>query len=201
MRLGDLSDFVARRESAPVRAGSFAPLMAALRIIAFSVLAAVTYGVLHDQVTARVCVEYFTIGHPPLFPTTSPTLLALGWGVVATWWVGLPLGVLLAAAARLGPRVKLTVRDLRRPVLTLLLVMGASALLAGIVGAVLASAGKVWLVEPLATRLPADRHVPFLADLWAHTASYAVGMLGGLVLVGWTWRHRRARPSTRTVGS
>jgi hypothetical protein len=167
--------------------------MAALRIVLFSVLAAIVYGVLHDQVTARVCVEYFTIGHPPLFPTTSPTLLALGWGVVATWWVGLPLGVLLAAAARLGSRPRLTVTDLRRPVAILLLGMGVCALLAGITGALLASAGKVWLLEPLATQVPADRHVRFLADLWAHTASYAAGAFGGLVLIGWTWRHRSRR--------
>ena len=55
------------------------------KIVVLGVVAAVCYGVLHDQVTARVCVEYFTIGHPPLFNTDSPTLLAFGWGVVGTW--------------------------------------------------------------------------------------------------------------------
>lgn len=64
------------------------------------------YGVLHDLVTAHVCVEYFTVGHPQLFEfeTDSPTLLALGWGVVATWWVGAGLGVPLALVARVGSR-------------------------------------------------------------------------------------------------
>jgi hypothetical protein len=28
-----------------------------------------------------VCVEYFTIGHQPIFHTDDPTLLAFGWGV------------------------------------------------------------------------------------------------------------------------
>jgi hypothetical protein len=168
--------------------------MAAFRIVALGVLAAIAYGVVHDQVTARICVEYFTIGHPPIFPTTSPTLLGLGWGVVATWWVGLPLGLLLAAAARLGRRPKLSASEVRRPVVVLLLVRAACALLAGIAGGVLASAGRVWLVEPLASSVPADRHVRFLADLWAHSASYLAGTIGGLVLVGWTWRHRRALP-------
>ena len=60
-------------------------------IVLFSIAAAVFYGIAHDQVTVRVCLEYFTIGHPPVFKTTSPALLALGWGVLATWWVGLPL--------------------------------------------------------------------------------------------------------------
>jgi hypothetical protein len=66
--------------------------------------------ILHDQITARVCVEYFTVFHPPVFNTQSPTLLACGWGVIATWWVGLFLGLFLAVAARIGPRPKLSVR-------------------------------------------------------------------------------------------
>src|SRR5262245_58028888 len=89
-------------------------------IVLLGVFAAVLYGILHDQVTARVCVEYFTIGHPPYFNTDSPTLLALGWGFLATWWVGLPLGILLAVAAREGKRPKRDVQTLFRPVLILL---------------------------------------------------------------------------------
>lgn len=44
----------------------------ALQITGLCIAAAVRYGILHDQVTARICVEYFIIGHPPLFDTTSP---------------------------------------------------------------------------------------------------------------------------------
>ena len=39
---------------------------------------------------------------PPVFGTESPTLLGIGWGILATWWVGLLLGVPLAFAARAG---------------------------------------------------------------------------------------------------
>ena len=67
--------------------------MESLKIVLLCILSAILYGILQDQVTARVCVEYFTIGHPPVFNTESPTLLALGWGVIATWWVGLLLGI------------------------------------------------------------------------------------------------------------
>ena len=76
--------------------------MEGVAIVLLAIVSAVVYGVVHDQVTARVCIEYFTIGHPPIFPTESPTLLGLGWGVVATWWAGLLLGVPLALAARPG---------------------------------------------------------------------------------------------------
>lgn len=51
--------------------------MQSLKIIAMCVLLCVLYGVLHDQITARICVEYFTIGHPPISPTSDPTLLGL----------------------------------------------------------------------------------------------------------------------------
>lgn len=74
--------------------------MESLKIILLCILSAVLYGILHDQVTARVCVEYFTVAHPPIFHTTSPTLLAIGWGILATWWVGLILGVPAAVVSR-----------------------------------------------------------------------------------------------------
>lgn len=160
-------------------------------IIILCIVSAICYGVAHDQVTARVCVEYFTIGHPPVFDTESPTLLALGWGVIATWWVGLIIGVPLAIAARAGGRPKRSAASLIRPVAILLALMALCALLAGLLGAVLARRGSVVLLEPMASAVPADRHVPFIADLWAHSASYLVGFIGGVVLVARTWRSRR----------
>lgn len=54
-----------------------------LLIVLLCIGSAIGYGIAHDQITARVCVEYFTIGHPRVFDTESPTLLALGWGVIA----------------------------------------------------------------------------------------------------------------------
>src|SRR3954471_15229661 len=78
------------------------PVVRFAAIILLCIVAAVMYGIVHDQITARVCVEYFTIGHPPIFNTDSPTLLGLGWGVVATWWGGVVLGIGLAIAARAG---------------------------------------------------------------------------------------------------
>src|SRR5436309_8636488 len=106
-----------------------------LFIVAFCVVAAVMYGVLHDQVTARVCVEYFTIGHPPIFRTDDPTLLGIGWGILATWWVGVMLGVPLAVVARVGKRPKRSVASLVGALLILMAVSAACASIAGITGA------------------------------------------------------------------
>ena len=166
--------------------------MEALKIVGLCVLAAVIYGVVHDQVTVRICLEYFTIGHPPTFDTESPTLLALGWGVLATFWMGLLLGVPMAVAARAGSRPKRDARALVRPIAVLLGVMAVAAAASGLLGFVLARQGGVVLVDPMASRVPADRHVAFLTALWAHSASYLVGALGGLVLIAKVWRSRRA---------
>jgi len=170
-----------------------------LKIVGLGVVAAVAYGIAHDNVTARVCVEYFTIGHAPIFGTESPTLLALGWGVVATWWVGFGLGIILALACRLGRYPKLTAGDLLRPLGLLLGSMAVVSLVAGLVGYYSATRGWVWLVGPIASRVPQDRHHVFLADLWAHLAAYASAAAGGVVLAVWA-RFRRTRlASTRDV--
>jgi hypothetical protein len=173
--------------------------MQALAIIVLCTCTAIVYGILQDQVTARVCVEYFTIGHPRIFATESPTLLAVGWGVVATWWVGLLLGVGLALAARTGEWPKRDVRSLVKPLAILMGITAAFALLAGVVGYLLADAGAVILLEPLASRVPAEKHVAFLTDLWAHLASYLVGGVGGIVVIVRVWRSR-GRPDVRREG-
>ncbi len=153
-------------------------------------IAAVTYGIVHDQITARICVEYFTIGHPPVFHTDNPTLLGIGWGFIASWWMGVLLGFPLAVLARVGSRPKRSVMSLVRPIAYLLAVMACCAALSGLSGWVLAERGVVMLDEPMSGAVPRDRHVPFLADLFAHNASYLVGFVGGIVVMVLVWRSR-----------
>jgi hypothetical protein len=161
-----------------------------LKIVLLAVLAAVLYGVLQDQVTTRVCVEYFTLGHPPVFATDDPTLLALGWGVIATWWVGVLLGVPLACCARLGSRPPLTAAQLVVPIGIQLVSVAAIALAAGFAGYAAARSGAVVLIGELADRVPRERHVLFIADLWAHLAAYVSGGLTGLVVCRAAWVKR-----------
>lgn len=156
-----------------------------IKIAAFALVAGIAYGILHDQVTAHLCVEYFTIAHPPVFPRAlAPFWLAICWGVAATWWVALPLGVLLAVAARLGGWPKLTLADLRRPILTMLGAMAVCALIAGIAGFLLAQRG---VVEPaIFYNIVAERHAVFMFDVWAHATSYLTGIVGGVALIALT---------------
>ena len=165
-------------------------MVESLKIIGLGVVAAIAYGIAHDNVTARVCVEYFTIGHEPIFGTESPTLLALGWGVVATWWVGLSLGIFLALSCRYGRTPKLTAGDLLGPLGRLLATMAVVSLVAGLAGYYSATQGWVWLFGELADRVPKAKHAAFLADLWAHLAAYSSAFLGGIALGIWAMIRR-----------
>lgn len=159
-------------------------------IILLSVFSAIVYGIIHDQITARICVEYFTVGHPPIFNTESPTLLAFGWGVAATWWVGLMLGFPLACAARLGSSRALSAIELTKPIAILLGVMGLGAFLAGLIAFIFGAQGSIQVPAVFASALPSQKQIPFLVDMWAHSASYLFGFLGGIVLIVRIWRKR-----------
>jgi hypothetical protein len=159
----------------------------ALRIALLGMGAAVLYGEVHDQVTARLCPEYFTVGHadlgmPQVFHSSSPTVLALAWGVVATWWVGLPLGIALALCARAGRWPTLASQELTRPILLLLLAMATCAVLGGA------------LLPPLLRvpdAVPEPARGRFAIDSGAHLAAYLSGAVGAVGLCARTLACRR----------
>ena len=141
--------------------------MESLKIVFASIAAAILYGIVHDQFTARICVEYFTVFHPPVFATRSPTLLGIGWGIIATWWVGALLGLVLALVARAGSLPKLAAAALIRPIGKLLLVMAAGAVISGVTGYLLAKRGLITPPELVINSLPPSAGPRFLADWWA----------------------------------
>ena len=120
---------------------------------------------------------------------------------MATWWVGLLLGIPLAVVARVGGRPKRSAASLVRPVFVLLAVMAVGAALAGVIGWALARGGAVFLVGPLAREVPAQRHVAFIADMSAHSASYLGGLVGGIVLMVIVWRSRGRAAGIGTIRS
>ncbi len=175
-----------------------------IKIVALAVLAAVAYGIAHDMVTAHVCVEYFSVAHPPVIGPSPPFVYALVWGVIATWWVGLPLGVMLAFVACVGRYNKLRTVVLLKPLRWFLGVQLVLSMSAGMVGYILASQGSFTLRKTMAAKIDAARHARFAFDLFAHNAAYAIGGLGGLVLIAWVlkarldgkWSDSRAETST-----
>ena len=69
-----------------------------------------------------------------------------------------------------------------------------SAAVAGGAGFALANLGWIVLLEPLASRVPHARHAAFLADLWAHSASYLTAFVGGILLIRGVWQSRQRLP-------
>jgi len=159
-----------------------------LAIVLTCVLFACVYGIIHDQITARICVQYFTVFHPDLFGTTDPTLLGLTWGVIATWWVGLILGVPVAIVSR---KANLRPRDLVRPLAWLAVAMFGGATIAGAAGW-LAPASLVPMISPPMAEFEPQVQRRFMSALFAHNASYALGFFGGLIVLIWAWRLPRA---------
>lgn len=166
-----------------------------LKIVLLGIGAAVFYGVIHDQVTVRICREYFTVAHPPVFGTTSPTLLALGWGIIATWWVGAGLGVLLGVCAQAGSAPRMKAFQVVRPVAMLLLGTGILACVAGGAGFFLFQSGQVG-IGGWEQRIAPTRQAAFAAAAWMHLASYGMAALGGIGVAIWMLitRRRAARP-------
>ena len=177
-----------------------------LQIVCLSVLAAVVYGVVHDQITIRICPEYFTVAHPRLIETNSLTLLALLWGVIATWWVGLPLGVLLGIATYAGSWPQLRLRAVAYMIAILVCVIGTLAGIAGVI-AYAAECGQVFrdFASDLAGKIDRSMHNRFMIAWTMHVTSYCAGALGALVLAIIMLRKRVAlamqeRVSTRHAG-
>jgi hypothetical protein len=163
--------------------------MESVKILLMCVGAAVIYGIAQDQITVRICVEYFTIGHSAITTASDPTTLAFAYGTAATWWFGLLLGVPLVVIVRAGSRPKLPARDLIRPIGVLIMFVGLSAVVGGIVGYGMGIARLESLPGDLAWRVPRDKHASFLADAYAHFMAYAVGLVGGVGL--WVWAFKR----------
>ena len=161
-----------------------------LAIVLLSILAAVTYGVIHDQITGHISLEYFTIGHAPSFtPNRQRCSASAGCDrhVVGRCAVGHSARLRRAA----GRRPKRSAASLVRPLAMLFVVAAGCAAIAGIIGYAFAVTGAMRLADFLAVQMPPEKHTPFLIAGWMHnTAGYAAGFLGGILLIVFTWRSR-----------
>ena len=169
------------------------PMPEALKIIALTIVLSCAYGIVHDQITARVCLEYFTIGHVAIaIGPQTPTFLGFYWGIAATWWVGVMLGVPLALCAQVGPWPKRTARELLRPLFLLLAITFTCAM----TGLIIARLTGFTAPRPILPQsLPDDRVAAFSADLVTHNISYGVGLFGGPWLSASVLRQRhKSRP-------
>ncbi len=166
------------------------PYFEVFKITFWCILLACVYGILHDQVTARICLPYFTEFHPKLGLPDDPTIVAFCWGIIATWWVGAMLGVVLGMVCASGTGPRLGIRELNRPLGLLFSAMAMAALGAGLLGFVSGVYVGKLIYPPIADLTP-EMQSRFSADLFAHNASYIVGFLGGAALICWAYLKRR----------
>jgi hypothetical protein len=168
------------------------------KVVLLCTLATIIYGVVHDQITARLCVEYFSIAHPDLFHTTSPALLGLCWGIAASVGPGLIVGVLLGLVSQSAGLPPTPIRQLFSIVCILLAIMAISAMLAGFVGYELSRRSLISLPASLSEAIPAAQHDRFMAVWFAHAASYLVGLGGSSLVIFRIWQ-KRGKPHVLTV--
>lgn len=168
--------------------------MNSFKIILSTTFLAISYGILHDMINAHLCVEYFTIGHPKVIESTSPVTLALVWGVIATWWVGLPLGMLLAMVSQFGKRPVIPVKVVLRYAIYLLIIMFIVAAIFGSVAGFAAANGNLRLSDTYETLIPEKSWNYFLAAAWAHGASYLSGIVGTIVVSRLLYKRRNTLP-------
>jgi|JI7StandDraft_1071085.scaffolds.fasta_scaffold47991_2 hypothetical protein len=106
--------------------------------IIISVLLASFYGAIHDQITYSISSEYFTVfkfdqfgfqdwGHQ------NPRLTTALIGVLATWWVGLYIGIFLALVGLIHSNYKLMFRNVLK---SILITLGITAIF-GFIGFIL----------------------------------------------------------------
>jgi hypothetical protein len=175
-------------------------LVPMIRIAAFGAAVAAAYGSLHDQISYTISSEYFTKLKFAQFAFAD-----FGWprrafvaevGVLATWWVGMIAGWVLARIGFADPTAPSTRRDTVR---AFAIVMGV-AVIAGVVGALLGSAvsrGDVSGWNEWRDALGLHDVRAFVVVAYLHWASYLGAVIGLTVAVV---DARRKRHSPRRHG-
>lgn len=160
-----------------------------LKIVGACIFCACLYGVILDQITARICLAYFTEFHPNIGLPHDPTIVGMAWGLIATWWVGAALGGLLALACLAGPRPKLNLLYLCKRLIYLFIACAAGALIFGCIGYKIGMPLSPYAF-PDSGNWPWEERSRFMADLFAHNASYFIAFVGGVLLILFATKRR-----------
>ena len=157
------------------------------------------YAAIQDQVSARLCPEYFTHYHNPIPGLTDPTLTGIVWGFLGAWWGGALFGYFVGIAATAGKRPPLSLRELVKPMLvTVLGVAGVTALVGGSV-AFYAEQFGVTLDPYMAPSVPVERRRGLLVVCCYHLAAYVSAVIGSVICCVWVAWIRRT-PAARPAG-
>jgi hypothetical protein len=152
-----------------------------------SVLAAGLFGIVHDQISYTVSHEYFTkfkFIQFRLLDADVPERVRAGWvGFLASWWMGIPLGLFAGAAGF----VQRTPSQMRRALLwslPLLIAFTLSVAIAGLVYGVFQTQ-SIDFANYRGWYLPVGLEQPrrFLCAGYMHNSAY----LGGVLAIPVAW--------------
>ena len=153
-----------------------------IRIVFDTVVAACTLGICLDLVTAHVAVEYFTVHHPKVVESKSPIVMALIWGVGASWWFG-AIGGLFLAFVNSRRQVPFTAKAIRPMVWRACASLWASMI--ALLGLVYGFIGLI----PIRQRRPTfdfDRRLMSVA--LTHMTEYVLGTITVVIMAVIVWR-------------
>jgi hypothetical protein len=146
------------------------------------------YGILQDQVSVRLCPEYFTVFHPQIEGLTDPTLLGIAWGFLASWWGGALFGYFLGLVATSGDKPPVPTRRLVAPMLLTLVAVAVGTAVTGVT--------VDRHLEQFGVSFPEHPSVSPEAVRWAfvvgcyHFVTYALSVVGSVTCCIWLARVR-----------
>lgn len=166
-------------------------LKSAARIVLECTLLSCVAGIAMDMVTAHVAVEYFTIHHPKVVESTSPIVMALVWGIGASWWFGAICGGVLAVVNQ-RRSFPLSVAAVRSRMIA------ACAVLWAVLMSILASVYVLLGLAPLKRTPTFDHDRRLMAVAVTHMTEYVLGAVALVVVASLVWRAKASgeRPET-----
>jgi hypothetical protein len=154
------------------------------------------YGVLHDQLTYTISPEYYTKfkfyqfglmdwGNEAIFP--NPRIEVSAVGFLATWWMGLPIGLILGLVGLVHKDSKQMFRVTMKAIIVTVIV----AFTTGLIGL---AYGKLYLADIGVNWWLPDKLIDtknFIAVGSMHNSSYLGGLIG--LIAGSIYSVRRKR--------
>ena len=167
-----------------------------LLIIALAPLIGGMYGVLHDQLTYTISPEYYTkfkfyqfgltdVGKEAIFP--NPRIAVSAVGFMATWWMGLPIGLILGLVGLIHKDNKQMFRVTMLAIIVTVIVAFATGL-AGL------AYGKLYLADKGVDWWLPDNLIDtknFIAVGSMHNFSYLGGLTGLIAGIIYSVRKKR----------
>ena len=154
------------------------------------------YGILHDQLTYTISPEYYTkfkfyqfglmdLGNEAIFPT--PILQVSVVGFMATWWMGLPIGLILGLVGLVHKDSKIMLQTTIRAIIVTVIIAFATGLIGLVYGKIyLADTGvNWWLPENLIDTKN------FIEVGSMHNFSYLGGLTGLIAGIIYSIRQKR----------